>query len=183
MAQLPEDIIDRITAMERRLRQLSTAVTVRTALTRVAGSSIRISDTKANEIIADDANSGGLGRPWLAMLPPQILATAHWPQTTSTAFTPVARSYNVVWQLQVRLLAQTAVSAGATGQVQVFVNGQPFGDVTQAGTVFDHLGPVCPQADFPNVFGTRISFEIQAKVTSASGTVFVQPQLMYGAQS
>ncbi|MCP3760150.1 hypothetical protein [Streptomyces sp. TBY4] len=44
MPQLPEDIIDRLTAMERRIQQLSTAVNTRPALNTVSGGALRISD-------------------------------------------------------------------------------------------------------------------------------------------
>lgn len=44
MPQLPEDIIDRLTAMERRIQQLSTAVNSRPALNTVSGGEVRISD-------------------------------------------------------------------------------------------------------------------------------------------
>ncbi|MEC3996408.1 hypothetical protein VSR01_24010 [Actinacidiphila sp. DG2A-62] len=183
MAQLPEDIIDRITAMERRIKQLSTAVNTRPALIRVGGSAIRIYDVNGELIIADDASTGGLGRPWLAMTPPADLTQAHWPQTSATGWTPIASSYNVVWQPQMHIVVQTAVSAGATGQVQVLVDGKPFGDVVSAGALLDVMAPVCPKADFPSLFGKKITVELQAKVTSASGTVYAQPLMAHGAQS
>uniref|UniRef100_A0AAU2JUA6 Minor tail protein n=1 Tax=Streptomyces sp. NBC_00049 TaxID=2903617 RepID=A0AAU2JUA6_9ACTN len=44
MPQLPEDIIDRLTAMERRIQQLSTAVNTRPALNTISGGEVRISD-------------------------------------------------------------------------------------------------------------------------------------------
>jgi hypothetical protein len=46
MAQLPEDIIDRINAMERRIKQLSTAVGIRLTTTQaVAGAAIQVTTT------------------------------------------------------------------------------------------------------------------------------------------
>ncbi|MGW4199807.1 hypothetical protein [Streptomyces sp. NPDC004726] len=44
MPQLPEDIIDRITAMERRIQQLSTAVNSRPALNKISGGAVEITD-------------------------------------------------------------------------------------------------------------------------------------------
>ncbi|MFF3940825.1 hypothetical protein [Streptomyces phaeofaciens] len=44
MPQLPEDIIDRLTQMERRIQQLSTAVNSRPALNKVSGGGVEITD-------------------------------------------------------------------------------------------------------------------------------------------
>ncbi|WP_416977631.1 hypothetical protein [Streptomyces sp. T028] len=44
MPQLPEDIIDRLTQMERRIQQLSTAVNSRPALNRISGGAVEITD-------------------------------------------------------------------------------------------------------------------------------------------
>lgn len=44
MPQLPEDIIDRLTQMERRIQQLSTAVNSRPALNRISGGTVEITD-------------------------------------------------------------------------------------------------------------------------------------------
>ncbi|MFD7132365.1 hypothetical protein [Streptomyces sp. NPDC059894] len=44
MPQLPEDIIDRLTQMERRIQQLSTAVNNRPALNKIAGGGVEITD-------------------------------------------------------------------------------------------------------------------------------------------
>jgi hypothetical protein len=183
MPQLPQDIIDRLTAMERRIQQLSTAVKTRPATTGIGGSAIRVYDIGNNEIIADDDVTGGLARPWLNLLPPQNTNTANWPQTTARAWTPIARSYNVIWQPQMRLLMLTAASSGAAGQVKVLVDGQPFGSVVTANNSFDFTGPVCDPTAFAGKFGTYVSFEVQAIVTSTSGSVYAMPQMMYGTQS
>lgn len=44
MPQLPEDIIDRLTAMERRIQQLSTAVNTRPALDTITGGEVKITN-------------------------------------------------------------------------------------------------------------------------------------------
>jgi hypothetical protein len=237
MPQLPEDIIDRLTQMERRIQQLSTAVNSRPALNKVSGGGVeitdggylavrppdggapvfavgswsgdeyglairrqtgslamslhngdgsstslqplRIFDNGGREIIADDVNTGGLARPWMTMLPPQDSSTARWPQTTATAWTTVAMSYNVVWQPKMRLIVSTKVSSGGAGSVQVLVNGTEWGTAVAAGTDFDYTGPI--SSDFPSVYGTTVKFEIQAKATT--GTVYANPVLMHGRQS
>jgi hypothetical protein len=239
MPQLPEDIIDRLTQMERRIQQLSTAVNTRPALNTVSGGGVeitdggylivrppaggsavfavgkwsgseygmairrqtgelamsvhngdgsatslqplRIYDAGGNEIFSDDVASGGLARPWLNMLPPQDSTATRWPQTTSTAMTTIAMSYNVAWQPKMRLLMNTRVSSGATGSVQVLVNGAQWGSTVSAGSDFDYSGLV--SADFESVYGTLLKVEVQAMVTSASGTVYANPVLMYGRQT
>ncbi|WP_432134207.1 hypothetical protein [Streptomyces sp. bgisy154] len=239
MPQLPEDIIDRLTQMERRIQQLSTAVNSRPALNRISGGGVeitdggylavrppgggpavfavgawsgaeygmavrrqtgslamslhngdgsstslqplRVYDNDGRELFADDVNNGGLARPWLNMLPPQDTAVARWPQTTATSWATIAMSYNVVWQPKLRLLLQTRASSGAAGSVRVLLNGAPWGDTVGAGADFDHTALVA--ADFATVYGTLLKVEVQAQVTSASGTVYAHPILMYGRQS
>jgi hypothetical protein len=239
MPQLPEDIIDRITAMERRIQQLSTAVNSRPALNTISGSGVeitdggylvvrppdngpavfsvgawsgeeyglairrqtgelamtlhsgdgeddslqpvRIYDPYTNTIVSDDVATGGLARPWLPMLPPQDTTTARWPQSTSTSWTTIALSYNPVWQPKMRLYVATAVSSGASGQVRVLVNSTQWGDTTTAGSVLDHTGLI--SSDFSASFTASLTVEIQAQVTSTSGTVYAQPLLMHGRQT
>ncbi|MER5522364.1 hypothetical protein [Streptomyces sp. NPDC002763] len=239
MPQLPEDIIDRLTAMERRIQQLSTAVNSRPALNKVSGGGVeitdggwlhvlppsggpavfsvggwegdefglairrqtgnkaltvyngdgsasssqalRIFDTYDHEVFADDVVTGGLARPWLAMLPPQDVTVAHWPQTTATTWTTIAASYNPVWQPKMQLYLQSRVSSGAAGSVRVLVGGNQWGDAVSAGSEFNHTDAVT--SDFDAAFGSLLRVEIQAMVTSTSGTVYAQPQLMYGRQS
>jgi hypothetical protein len=208
MPQLPEDIIDRLNQMERRIKALSTAVNTRPALNEIAngqftvkrtnadgstapvllmGASsasvvrpvIRIFDGYNHEIFADDILTGGLARPWLQLLPPADLNQARWPSTTSTTFTAIAQSHNPVWQPKMRLAIYTRVSSGATGQVKVLVDGQQFGPTVTAGTTFDHTGLL--PVDFPTKFGKVMSVEIHA--LASGGTVYAQPVLMFGTQT
>ncbi|MET9621071.1 MULTISPECIES: hypothetical protein [unclassified Streptomyces] len=209
MPQLPEDIIDRLNQMERRIKALSTAVNTRPALNEVAngqltvkrtnadgstaavlqmgGSSptatrpvIRIFDGYNHEIFADDILTGGLARPWLQLLPPVDLNSARWPSTSSTTFTAVAQSFNPVWQPKMRLSIYTKASSGATGQVKVLVDGQQFGPTVTAGTTFDYTGLL--PVDMPTKFGKVMTIEVHA-LASSGGTVYAQPVLMYGTQT
>lgn len=209
MAQLPEDIIDRLTQMERRIQALSTAVNTRPALNDIAdgaltvkrtnpdgtvstllqiGSStptttrpvVRINDAYNHEIFSDDVVTGGIARPWLAMLTPQDLNSARWLSTTATGWTTIARSYNPIWQPRMRLILDTKVSSGATGSVRVLVDGAVWGPTVTAPNAFDHSGPVT--SDMTARFGSLLRVEVQAMVTSG-GTVYAQPALMYGTQS
>ncbi|WP_425245723.1 hypothetical protein [Streptomyces sp. NEAU-NA10] len=238
MPQLPEDIIDRLTQMERRIQQLSTAVNGLPALNKGSGEGgylsvraprkatgeegaevfrvgkwdrdefglairrqtgtfalslyngngtatalqpLRIYDSAGREIISDDIANGGLARPWLAMLPPQDTGQARWPQTSSTSWTTIAVSHNPVWQPKMRLWLNTRVSSGATGQVRVLVNGSQWGPTVTAPTDFDHTDVIT--ADFASAYTTLLKVEIQAIVTSTSGTVHATPILMHGRQS
>ncbi|MFI8255680.1 hypothetical protein [Streptomyces filamentosus] len=211
MALLPENIVDRLLQMERRLNALSTAVNTRPPLTEVTNGSLalkrqarpedpvtlvaqfsttgpggskpvlRVNDAYGHEIVSDDVITGGLARPWLPMLPPQNMATASWPATTSTAWTTVAQSQNPLWQPKLRLRLLTRVSSGAAGQVRVLVGGVPFGPAVAAGGVFDHTAAVT--TDMQTDFGKDLTVEVQALVTSASGTVYAQTVLMHGRQT
>ncbi|MFD9431326.1 hypothetical protein [Streptomyces sp. NPDC060002] len=246
MPQLPEDIIDRLTQMERRIQQLSTAVNTRPALNTITGGEVeikdgtlkvtdggtllvqrpgstdtmfrvgswkdaeygleihrqtgslamtlfngdgnanslqplRIYDSGNREIFSDDVNSGGLARPWLAMLPPQDSVQTRWPQTASTSWATIAMSYNPVWQPKMRLRLSTAASSGATGQVRVLVNSAQWGPAVAAGTEFDYTDLI--STTFSSVYTTTLKVEIQAIVTSTSGTVYATPVLMHGRQS
>jgi hypothetical protein len=182
MTQLPEDIIDRLAQMDRRVRQLAKAVGVRRAITTIGGTAIRILDGNGATILADAA-AGGLSRPWLTMLPPQEADHTRWPQTNATVWTRIAHSSNVVWQPNLRLVLATYAAASTAGQIQVLVGGVPFGPVVTAGSSFDYSGPVAGSGDFKDMFGTVLDFEIQAQVTSGTGAVYAQPQLMYGFES
>jgi hypothetical protein len=231
MPQLPEDIIDRLTQMERRIQQLSTAVNTRPALNTVSGGTLevgpatgspvfkigkwpgtdeyrmelrrqtgqlaismyngdgtatslqplRLYDKAEREIVSDDIGNGGLARPWLNMLPPQDSNMTRWPQTSLTTMTTIAMSYNVVWQPKMRLVMNTRASSGATGSVQVLVNGAQWGSTVAAGTDFIYEALI--SSDFGSVYGTQLKVEVQAQVTSASGTVYANPILMYGRQT
>ncbi|MFF0423086.1 hypothetical protein [Streptomyces sp. NPDC004520] len=190
MPQLPEDIIDRLNQMERRLKALSTAVNTRPAAnefrpaTQTANISItrpliRVFDGYSHEIFSDDIMTGGLARPWLQLMPPLPVDTAKWPSTTSASFVTVARCSNPVWQPKMRLAISTAASTGGTGQVRVLVDSTPFGPTVTAGTTYDYTGLL--PGDMKTRFGQTMNIEIQALATA--GTVYAQPVLIHGMQT
>jgi hypothetical protein len=241
MPQLPEDIIDRLTLLERRLQKLATAVNNRPALNRISGGTVQIADggqllvrspaghtvlqvgrwssgqgqeygvalrrqtgqnaltlfndgtsatsvqvlrlhdVHGGEIFSDDITAGGIAKPWLALLPPQDLTTANWAQTTSSAWVTIARSFNPLLQPRLRLILGTRVSSGATGQVRVLVDNVEWGPVITAGQQLDHTAAVT--TNMAGRFGTDMKVEVQAMVTSASGTVYARPLAMHGTQS
>ncbi|MFB7454702.1 hypothetical protein [Streptomyces sp. NPDC056194] len=189
MPQLPEDIIDRLNQMERRLKSLSTAVNTRPAVNEFRPTTtesvtitrplFRIFDGYNHEIFADDIMTGGLARPWLQLMPPLATDVTKWPSTTAAAFTTVARCSNPVWQPKMRLAISTAASSGATGQVRVLVDNVPFGPTVTAGTTYDYIGLL--PGDMKARFGQTMNIEIQALATG--GTVYAQPVLIHGAQT
>ena len=231
MPALPEDIIDRLRALESRVKQLYTAANSRPPLNKFTNGTLEVSapgsdtpifevgrwsgqeyglslrrqtgepvldvwsglgtadavqpfrmhDAYGHELISDDIKTGGLARPWLAMLAPQDTYRPHWPQTTATAWTTIARSQNPLWQPKMRLLVTTGAATGTTGQVRVLVNGVQWGDPVNAGVNFDRTDFTVPAASF--TFGTTFTVEIQAMVTGAGGTVYAQTVAMYGTQS
>ncbi|WP_017239550.1 hypothetical protein [Streptomyces sp. SS] len=196
MALLPENIIDRLVQMERRIQALSTAVNTRPPLNEIRPIPpenpppnppapkpvLRVFDGYNHELFADDIATGGLARPWLQLMPPvDHVNVAKWPSTTSTSFTAIALSFNPVWQPKMRLSMYTKASSGATGQVKVMVDGTQFGPTVNAGQVFDYTGLL--PVDLPTKFGKVMTVEIHAIVTSASGTVYAQPVSMYGTQT
>ncbi|WP_426365530.1 hypothetical protein [Streptomyces sp. E-08] len=189
MPQLPEDIIDRLNQMERRIKALSTAVNTRPAVNEfrptqsgsvtITRPLFRIFDGYNHEIFADDIMTGGLARPWLQLMPPLASDPARWPSTTAPAFTTIARCMNPVWQPKMRLSIGTAASSGGTGQVRVLVDGVPFGPTVTAGTTYDYLGLL--PGDMKTRFGQTMTIEIQAM--AGAGTVYAQPLLIHGAQT
>jgi hypothetical protein len=233
MPALPEDIIDRLRALENRVKQLYTAANSRPPLNKFTNGTLqvfapgsstpifevghwtgqefglslrrqtgqpvldvwngqgtatavqpfRMHDAYDHEVISDDVNTGGLARPWLALLAPQDTAHPHWPQTTAASWTTIARSQNPLWQPKMRLLVATAASSGATGQVRVLVNGVQWGDPVNAGANLDRTDLTVPADSFATAFGSPFTVEIQAMVTGAGGTVYAQTVAMYGTQS
>lgn len=130
-------------------------------------------DRSGNVVLADDTNSGqGIGRPYL----PGVFYLARntdWPKVTSTTFQTVYRA-EVSKQhpkMVVRVWGYND-TAGATGQIQVLVNGTAWGTVqsTNSTTVQEFvIGPT-------PVAGAHISFmtvEIQACMTAGTGSVQV----------
>ncbi|MEV6326387.1 hypothetical protein [Streptomyces sp. NPDC051909] len=190
MPKLPEDIIDRLNHMERRLKALSTAVNTRPAVSEIKPTAptggvtvtkplFRIFDGYDHEIFADDILTGGLARPWLHLMPPVPTDPAKWPSTTSATFTTIARSYNPLWQPKLRLSVHTAFSTGATGQIRVMVEGVQFGPTVTAGSTYDYTGLL--PVDMKTKFGSTIRIEIEA--LASGGTVYAQPVLIYGTQT
>lgn len=139
-------------------------------------------DRGQNVILSDDTYSGqGLARPYL----PNTFYRdryADWVTTTSTTFETLFSAW--VYKQHPRLVVQAWASndtAGATGEVRVLVDGQPWGSV--ASTDFGVATKDFGAAPVAGAHMESLRVEIQARVASGGGGVRVEPTLCLGIQS
>lgn len=109
-----------------------------------------------------------------ALLAPAALDITQWPQTGSTFYTPIARSYNVAWKRKLQIVADTTTSGGSTGTVRVSINGTVWGSVVTAGTALDITAPLPAGI----AIGDRYQITLEAVRTSGTGAVHAQVQLI-----
>lgn len=139
-------------------------------------------DRSGNPVVSDDADSGvGLARPFLPItFYPAMLGSV--PLTTSGTFGPLWRATAYKQQPRIFVSASAAMdTAGATGELRVTVNGAQVGatqTVTSAAGSWA-FGPVA--VDGANMSSLVIS--IEARRTSASGTLYAVPQIAYSMGS
>jgi hypothetical protein len=141
-------------------------------------------DKNSNAILADDINSvgGGLAVPWLPYNVPQPIQRAGWGTTSSTSYTAVLRTSNPIMQpkMYIQVIQGAASGSTALGQLRVMVNGVQMVE----GANNENIDGVF---DVPNYVysGTPLHWvvEVQAKVTTGTGTVAVSVRSMYGRQS
>ncbi|MCX4987115.1 hypothetical protein [Streptomyces sp. NBC_00572] len=237
MAAIPQDLLDRVRALENRLRMLEGRANIRPAMDQVLNGDVvvgeggalavlhpsgptafrvgelfaqtheygmvvrrddgsialslyrgvenpntvpqalRIVDADGAEIFAEDTVAGGIARPYIPLPVPQEENTTKWPSTTSTSFTTVGRSNGIIQQPRARVYAQVTASGGATAQVQFRVNGT----VVATGTAGQ---PLLATFAIPSyAFGMNAEFELQARVSSGTGTAYAQTRYLYGFQS
>lgn len=139
-------------------------------------------DREEHITVSDDTASGrGLARPYI---PATFYRDrfADWVRTTSTTFETMFAAW--VYKQHPRLWVQvwgTSDLAGTTGEVRVLADGVPWGPVRSvafvAGTV--DFGPVA----LPGAHMETVRVEIQARVTSGSGGVRVEPTACLGLAS
>lgn len=139
-------------------------------------------DQTGSVVFSDDDVSGqGIARPYLA-IPLYPTAFANFVGTTSTAFVDLygGTSYKQQPQLYVRVLAGNDTS-GATGEVQVLVNGVPLGTTASTGfSIAPHdFGPL-PVA---GAHMDPLTITVQARMVSGAGSVKVSPVTCTGFQS
>ncbi|RSS59584.1 hypothetical protein [Streptomyces sp. WAC01280] len=138
---------------------------------------LRLKDAGGREIFAEDTVVGGLARPYIPLPIPMEESTNKWPSTTSTSFTTIGRSNGFIQQPRARVYAQVTASGGATGQLRFLVNGTTVATAT-AGQ------PLVATFAVPSfTYGVEAEFELQARVSSGTGTAYGMTRYLYGFQS
>ncbi|MFC8584233.1 hypothetical protein ACFUGD_06710 [Streptomyces sp. NPDC057217] len=137
---------------------------------------IRLHDAKGTEIFAED-QAGGIARPYIPLPVPMEENTLKWPSTTSTSFSTIARSNGIIQQPRARVLAQLTASSGATATLRFLVNGT----VVATGTAGQ---PLLATFAIPSYsYNMTAEFELQARVSSGTGTAYGMTRYLYGYQS
>ncbi len=156
----------------------SQAMSIRLGTDETIPQPVRLFDAKGTVIWADDVRTGGIAYPWIGLLPPQNSnPAASWPKTDSAQFTRIANSFNSIWQPKIRLFMHTTADGGTSGEVRVLVNDRAWGPAVRAGDTFDFTGLTGADP------GAIVEISIEARRTSGTGSVYVQPKMLYGRQT
>ncbi|MBW1601322.1 hypothetical protein JJV70_04230 [Streptomyces sp. JJ66] len=135
---------------------------------------VQIFDRKGNVVVADDAKQRGLARPYVPYPLPAPVAPGRWESTGATAWTTLFRGPGIVQHP--RLYGRIAAEGSPGAEVRVLVDGVPVGPVGGPdGLEFT--------ASLAVDFSATVTFEVQAKVAAAGGTVRCRPLALYGVQS
>ncbi|GGY26014.1 hypothetical protein [Streptomyces omiyaensis] len=213
MAMLPEDIIDRLIQMERRINALSTAVNTRPPVTEISNGSLTLKrqsdpENPATAVVVAQFTTSGPGgtKPVLRVvdayghevLSDDILTgglARPWlpmlpPQDLASVNWPAttATAWTTVAQSQ-NPVWQPKMRLRMLTRVSSGASGQI--RVMAGGAQF---GPTVAAgavfdhtaavtADMQADFGKDLTVEVQGIVTSASGTVYAKPVLMHGRQT
>lgn len=132
-------------------------------------------DRSGRIVLADDTDGGqGLARPWI----PGVWGLARaqdWPSVTSTSWETVYRAKMPKQHPRLRMAVWGwNDTAGATGEMQVLVNDEPFGTVatTSNSVVGEKLfGPLPVVA----AHMSELKVEVQARMVSGTGAVKLCP--------
>lgn len=136
-------------------------------------------DREGNNVFAEDTNSGaGLARPYLPLNAPVANDSTTWPKGFAATFTAIATSYNTKWQPRMRVFALTTVIGTATGDVQLAIDGNPWGAAVTAGSPLD-VTDVIPDVRI----GRQFQLEVQARRLTGTGSIAAQVFMIYGCQS
>lgn len=145
---------------------------------------VRIYDFNSNIIFADDTAQagGGLAIPWMPYNVAQPISRAGWGSTTSASYTAVLRTETPLVQpkMYVQVVQGPATGDTAAGQLKVMVGGVQMVEGAVGGNidgVFDI--PSWSYAGVPQ----DTTIEVQAKVTSGTGSLQVSMRSCYGRQS
>ena len=175
LARVRRELDERAANLVRRLRRSdgTTAATL--------GSTWAWHDRSGNEIIAEDADTWGLGRPWLPipMMPGLTFTNASW--TTV---------YRGTWQAQnPAIFAEFSLSAPATTTCQARLMLEMSGVQTQLGSTLT-ASAADATASFTVTpvthalsFGQACSLLLQVQRTAGAGTCTVWVQGLWGSQS
>ena len=140
-------------------------------------------DRSQHVTFADDTNSGqGMARPWLSGGFARTRYTDFSISTTSSTFETLWDTYITHQQPRLTVMYRASMdTSGATGETRLLLNGNPIGAVGSESfsVVTRTVGPVVAPGDHMEV----VHLEIQARCTSASGAVRVEPILWRGEQS
>jgi hypothetical protein len=140
-------------------------------------------DRFGNTVLADDTDSGqGLARPWLSggfsrtRFADMSVATAS--TTFETVCDALVNRQQPRWEVGIRASMDTP---GATGEVRVLVDGQQLGSTsTEAFAVSTrYYGP----SAILGTYGQDALVEIQARVTSGTGGLRLEPRFCRTRQS
>lgn len=236
MAFVPQDLLDRINALERQVRQLQGRANIRPALNQILNGDVRIGEggqlyvtapggqqvvkigklypdrdefgtiirrqdgslafgvfngsqtdpdgpqairiltASGDEIFSEDVETGGLARPYLsypAAVPADI---ATWPATDSTSWTTLSRVNGLAQHPRVQVYASIG-SAGADGQLRITANGSTLA----TGATGANITGAYALPSF--TFGAEITFELQARRTGGTGSIYGALRYLYGVQS
>lgn len=145
---------------------------------------VRIYDLNSNIIFADDTAQagGGIAIPYMPYNVPQPIQRTGWGTTTSATYAAVLRTTNPICQpkMYIQVIQGAATGSTAVGQLRVMVNGVQMVEGA-AGDNIDGTYDV-PNYAYPG-FPLQWVVEVQAKVTSGTGTMAVSVRSCYGRQS
>ncbi|WP_372408369.1 hypothetical protein [Streptomyces luteireticuli] len=133
--------------------------------------SVKIFDGRSNTIVADDTSGEGLARPYIPYPQPTAVNSGRWESTSATDWTTLYRTDAIVQHPSIHCLME----ATEGGEVRLLVNGVPVGPVGTGRLEFTEPVGV--------PFDTRVTFEVQARVTAPGGTVACSPGALYGLKS
>lgn len=141
---------------------------------------LRLYDKNSEVIFSEDTAAGGLAQPWVPLPSPTRIDTANWPSTASTSYTTLARSWGYLQHPKLLIAASITTSGTAVGNLRFLVN-----DVAVlTGANGEALSGIVSVPNW-NWTGTPVfaKLELQARVTSGSGSVYGNMLAVYGRQS
>ena len=140
-------------------------------------------DRSGNVVFSDDTNSGqGMARPYLSGSFSAARFTDFRYTVTSTTFETVAEQYITKQQPRLQVRAKASMdTSGATGEMRVLVDGVQLGATTSESFAIAtrDYGPVA----FTGTHMQVVRVEIQGRVTSAGGSLKIEPLRWQTVQS